>query len=182
MLSTVLCGATVACLVGAAWASALDPTPAPARTCALPPPAVAALTVVTLGVAYLSFTSWNDSRTEAADRARFDSSSFRPSRCTGNSAWPCCCVLLTQPPRQQRFAVGLVLVLHPGAGFCTKLWHHFQASPAPHPPTPTPTPHPNHPNKHAPLVPPCSNGSAPAKKAKAAAASKPEEYKGFGKK
>ncbi|KAL4437311.1 hypothetical protein ABPG75_004450 [Micractinium tetrahymenae] len=41
--------------------------------------AVAALSVVTLGVAYLSFTSWNDSRMEAADRARFDSSSFRPS-------------------------------------------------------------------------------------------------------
>ena len=32
--------------------------------------AVAALTVVTLGVAYLSFTSWMDSRTEADDRRR----------------------------------------------------------------------------------------------------------------
>lgn len=33
-----------------------------------------------------------------------------------------------------------------------------------------------------PAARPCSNGSAPGKKAKAAAASKPEEYKGFGKK
>ncbi|PSC73689.1 hypothetical protein C2E20_3040 [Micractinium conductrix] len=38
--------------------------------------AVAALSVVTLGVAYLSFSSWNDSRLEAADRARFDSSGY----------------------------------------------------------------------------------------------------------
>ncbi|KAI3424818.1 hypothetical protein D9Q98_008204 [Chlorella vulgaris] len=35
--------------------------------------AIAALTVVTLGVAYLSFTSWNDSRMEAEDRKRIDS-------------------------------------------------------------------------------------------------------------
>lgn len=45
-----------------------------------PPPrlsaAVAALTVVTLGVGYLSFTSWNDSRIENEDRRRVDS--FRP--------------------------------------------------------------------------------------------------------
>lgn len=62
------------------WTAALDPSHA--LPC-FPPPAVAALSVVTLGVAYLSFTSWNDTRTEAADRARFDSSSFRPSRCAG---------------------------------------------------------------------------------------------------
>jgi len=49
--------------------SAIKPYP-----CALPIrslPAVAALSVVTLGVAYLSFTSWQDSRLEAEDRARF---------------------------------------------------------------------------------------------------------------
>jgi hypothetical protein len=32
---------------------------------------------VTLGVAYLSFTSWNDSRIEKEDRRRVES--FRPS-------------------------------------------------------------------------------------------------------
>ncbi|GAB4821418.1 hypothetical protein N2152v2_008464 [Parachlorella kessleri] len=32
--------------------------------------AIAALTVLTLGVAYLSFTSWNDSRLEAEDRKK----------------------------------------------------------------------------------------------------------------
>ena len=33
--------------------------------------------MVTLGVAYLSYTSWNDSRLEAVDRRRVES--FRPS-------------------------------------------------------------------------------------------------------
>ena len=50
-----------------------------ARTavCLLLLPAVGALSVVTLGVAYLSYTSWNDSRLEAEDRRRVES--FRPS-------------------------------------------------------------------------------------------------------
>lgn len=48
--------------------------------------AVCALTVVTVGVAYLSFISWNDSRLESEDRSRFDANGLRSSG--GNGASP----------------------------------------------------------------------------------------------
>ena len=52
---------------------------------------VGALAVVTLGVAYLSFTSWNDGRLEEEDRRRTES--FRPGAncvvCLGFCCWHC---------------------------------------------------------------------------------------------
>lgn len=87
------------------------------------------------------------------------------------SAWPWCQELSAAGRLRPRLCAVPSWCYHAGATY----WMEQAAAEACHHPA-------SELLRCTPAARPCSNGSAPGKKAKAAAASKPEEYKGFGKK
>lgn len=154
------------------------------RVC--PVAAVAALTVVTLGVAYLSFTSWMDSRTEADDRRRISGmGGIRWATASPRGQVPAALLLCWRPGCSAALRRAAQLQLQAQLASLHSCWWCScpKVSATAHTVKTSRTP-----ARPAPPSPCCSsgsgNGAAPKKapKKKEAAVKEPEEFKGFGSK